>query len=260
MERRTAERDFGATSSISKALAVLEYVGGAATRALPEIAAECGLPKSTLLRILGQLVDLGFLRRTEHGRYAVTLKVWRLGCSAVDYDGVREHVIPVLRDLVATSGETAHYAVYEDSSAVYVDKVDGLHPIRSYTVVGGRSPAYASATGKALLSGQADDEVRRVGARAIVSSESTIVGAEPVLAEARVIRSRGYAVNRGEWRAGVWGIGAPVFGRSGEVVAAVGISGPRERIEPTIEASAALVMRAARSLSAQHGAALGSAS
>ena len=208
------------------------------------------------MRLLAQLVDLGFVHRLEHGRYAVTLKVWRMGCNAVGYDGVRKHVIPLLTDLVRETGETAHYAVYEDGHGIYVEKVEGSHPIRAYTKIGGRSPAYASATGKALLAWRPASEIRRVGAAAEPFSKSTIVGADAVSKEAERVRADGYAVNRGEWRSGVWGIGAPVFDRLGAVIAAIGISGPRERIEPVIEPYAAIVMRAARMLSAEHGAVL----
>ena len=128
------------TTSAAKTLAVLECIGLAGTRSLAEIAAEMRLPKSTLLRLIGILVSKGFVRRTAHGEYALGLKMWRIGCNAVNSETVRDEVIPILRDLVERTGETAHYAVYEDGHSVYVEKVDGLHPIRSYTAVGGRSP------------------------------------------------------------------------------------------------------------------------
>jgi DNA-binding IclR family transcriptional regulator len=67
-------------------------------------------------------------------------------------------------------------------------------------------------------------------------------------------RRAGYAVNRGEWRASVWGIGAPVFDRHATVIAAVGISGPRERVEPNIDAFAEAVCAAAKELSRRLGA------
>ena len=138
-------------SSVAKALLVLECVGLSERRTLTEIAKEVSLPKSTLLRLISVLTARGFLRRTAHGEYAVSLKMWQIGCAAFNAEAIRDEVIPLLRGLVDRTGETAHYAAYEDGCSVYVEKVDGLHPIRSYTAVGGRSPAYATATGKALL-------------------------------------------------------------------------------------------------------------
>jgi IclR family KDG regulon transcriptional repressor len=241
-------------SSVDKALAVLECVGLSQRRTLAQIADEVPLPKSTLLRLLHALVARGFVRRTAHGEYAIALKMWRMGCNAVNSEMVRDEVIPILRALVEQTGETAHYAVYEDGHAVYVEKVDGLHPIRSYTAVGGRSPAYATATGKALLAWRDEAEIREVARRSRRFTDNTIVGAERLVSHAAEIRRLGYAVNRGEWRASVWGIGAPVFDRYGTAVAAVGISGPGERVEPKVEEFARYVRNAARDVSGRYGA------
>ena len=62
--------------------------------------------------------------------------------------------------------------------AVYVEKIDGLHPVRAYTSVGDRSPAHASATGKALLAGWPEQELRRVAAAAKPYTESTHTGSK----------------------------------------------------------------------------------
>jgi IclR family KDG regulon transcriptional repressor len=241
-------------SSVAKALLVLECIGLSERRTLADIAKEVGLPKSTLLRLVHVLVARGFLRRTAHGEYAVSLKMWQIGCNAFNAEAIRDEVMPLLRGLVDRTGETAHYAAYEDGHSVYVEKVDGLHPIRSYTVVGGRSPAYATATGKALLAWRDEDEIREVGRTAQRWTEATNVGADEVLRAAAESRRLGYAVNRGEWRASVWGIGAPVFDRHGKVISAVGISGPRERVEPNIDAFAEAVCAAAKELSRRMGA------
>src|SRR5579864_354061 len=245
----SAEARVSHTSSVAKALLVLECVGLSERRTLSEIAKDVGLPKSTLLRLVQELVARGFLRRTAHGEYAVSLKMWQIGCNAFNAEAIRDEVLPLLRGLVDRTGETAHYAAYEDGSSVYIEKVDGLHPIRSYTAVGGRSPAYATATGKALLAWRDEREIADIGRSAQRWTDATRVGADAVLQEASTTRRLGYAVNRGEWRASVWGIGAPVFNRHRKVIAAVGISGPRERVEPGIDEVAAAVVAAAKELS-----------
>ncbi len=164
-----------------------------------------------LLRLIQVLVHHGFVRRTAHGEYAVSLKLWRIGCNAVDSEAVRDEVIPLLRNLVESTGETAHYAVYEDGHSMYVEKVDGLHPIRAYTKVGGRSPAYATATGKALLAWRDADEIVEIGRTAKRWTGTTHVGAAGVARDvggdaARRLRDkpRGMArIGLGYRRAGV---------------------------------------------------------
>jgi IclR family KDG regulon transcriptional repressor len=253
MDQRTASRDFESAPSAVKVLRVLEFVATAGQCALNDLVAATGLPKSTLLRLLALLIDEGYLERSAHGRYRAALKLWRLGCGAVGYEDVREHVLPVLRGLVERTGETAHYAVYDDGRATYVEKVDGSHPIRAYTSVGSSSPAYATATGKALLAWQRDTEIERVLGSAVPYSPSTLVTPEEFKDHAASVRDVGYAVNRGEWREGVWGVAAPIFGRHGEAVAAVGVSGPADRVAPKTDEYGEAVLGAAEHLSALRG-------
>ena len=254
MDTSATIRDFGSLSSVVRALNLLEFVGQSGRRGLAEIAAFTGLPKSTLLRLIGTLVENGFLQRTNHGEYGIGMKLWRIGCTAIDLENMRDVIIPILRRLTQETAETSLYAVYDGGKAVYVEKVEGLHPIRAYANVGSHSPAYASATGKALLAFRPAEEIAAVGDAAEPLTTATRLGADELLRHAAEIRRVGYAVNRGEWRNGVWGIAAPVFARERWPIAAIGVSGPRERIEANLACFADMVLRAARDLSASHGA------
>jgi DNA-binding IclR family transcriptional regulator len=252
--RRDGAVDLGSSESnlsrtVAKALSIVEYVGIEHLTTIPQLSARTGLPKSTLHRLIGTLLEQKFLYRTAHGQYKVSFKLWRIGASAVDFDTIRESARDILSDLVKKSSETAHYSVYESGYAVYVEKLDGLHPIRSYTAVGGRSPAHASATGKALLAWQSEEEILRVAEESERFTASTLVGRAEILRDMSEVRENGYAVNRGEWRHGVWGIAAPVFGPGGDVLAAIGVSGPEERINGALPKLVKLVTRAAKELS-----------
>jgi DNA-binding IclR family transcriptional regulator len=154
-----------------------------------------------------------------------------------------------LQQLTADTSETAHYAVYEAGTGVYLEKVDGTHPIRAYTAVGGRSPAYASATGKAILAWRDESEIAEIGRTAQRLTPATHVGAKELCRHAAEIRRAGISVNRGEWRADAWGIAAPIFGPTGDVIAAVGISGPSNRIKLGMAKFTEAVRKAASALS-----------
>src|SRR4051794_39848280 len=166
MQPGSERRDLDGISSAVKTLRVLDMVAQTGGTSLSDLLPRTGLPKSSLLRILSSLVDEGYLERPSHGNYRPGLKLWRLGCQAIDYDYVRANVLDLLRELATQTSESAHYAVYDSGRSTYIEKVDGLNPIQAYTSVGSSSPAYATATGKALLSWQSDDEIRRVLASA----------------------------------------------------------------------------------------------
>jgi DNA-binding IclR family transcriptional regulator len=67
-------------------------------------------------------------------------------------------------------------------------------------------------------------------------------------------RTRGYAVNRGEFRVGVCGIGVPVRDRTGTVIAAIGVWGAEKNIiGPRTEELAQMAIAAARDVSRDLG-------
>lgn len=231
----------------------MEFLGLRGERALAEIAAFTAMPKSSLLRVIDTLIGEGYLERTGHGRYRVTMKLWRIGCGAVNHENIHDRVLPGLQALAKRSGETALYAVYEHGHSTYIEKVDGSQPIRAYAAVGNRSPAYATATGKALLAWQDETEIRHVLEHAEPWTENTILSPDSMLAHLAEVRSSGFAVNRGEWRSEVWGVASPVFGRHGVVEGAVSISGPAERVSVALPAIADVVRETAISLSTDLG-------
>jgi IclR family transcriptional regulator, KDG regulon repressor len=243
----------GTVASVIKALAIVDFVGEHGATSLPDLVRETGLPKSTLFRLLFTLCEAGFLRRTARGEYATTVKLWRLGAKAIDYDTIHPDLIQVLRDLVGVTSETALFSIYEDGYAVYVEKVEGPQPIRAYLSIGGRTPSYACATGKALLAYRPAEEIDRIARSAESHTLSTISDPDSIASEMAEVRERGFAVNRGEWREKVWGVAAPVFDHKRHVAGSIGVSGPQNRIEHDLERLSAAVSDAAHTLTDRHG-------
>jgi DNA-binding IclR family transcriptional regulator len=246
----------GGVASVAKAFAVLDLIGERGPTTFGDLVAETGLPKSTLFRLLTTIIECGYAERSAHGEYSVTVKLWRLGAKAINYSLIHPHVLSTLRQIVDATSETAHFSIYDDGCAVYVEKVEGTHPIHAYTSVGGRSPAYASATGKALLAYRPPAEIERVGRHSERHTPTTIRDAAALLDEMALVRKTGIAVNRGEWREGVWGVAAPVVDHRGEVAGAIGLSGPRDRIEPAVQTLSILIASCATALTERYGGAV----
>ena len=253
-QRRPARRRDAAPAApvgvVAKALHILECVGLSGQLSLAELKERTGLPRSTLHRLVKLLVDERFLARSSPSHYRCTLKLWRIGALTADYDHVGERVQPTLRELAEATGETAHYAVYEEGFSVYVAKSDARHPLRAGAQVGGRSPAHASATGKAILAWRDEGEIRRVGDAAQRFTPATILGADETSAEAERVRRLGFAASRGEWYDELWAVAAPIVDARGNVASAIGVAGPTERFKANLKAYTDAVMKAAQALSA----------
>ncbi len=196
-----------------------------------ELANQLGLHKSNVHRLLQGLVHQGFARRNpETSRYDLTMKLWELGARVFNRLDTRQEALPYMQQLAEETKETVHLSVLNGTDVLYIEKIDSPQPVRAYTIVGGRAPAQCVATGKAMLAWADTETIDNVVNNLEKHTPLSIENKADLLKEMELVRSKGYAVNRGEWREQVMGLAAPIFDVSGEVVAAMGISGPAERI------------------------------
>lgn len=219
--------------TIVKAFRVLELlVQAQGPMSLTRLATETGLQKSNVHRLLATLGALGYVLRSEPNLYEPSLRVWEMGQYVYRRLGIASRARPILRHLMEQTGESAHLAIFDRVEIVYIDKVETANPVRAYTVTGGRAPAYCTASGKALLAWQPVDTVRAVADTIVRLTENTLPDHAALAKDLANVRSQGYAINLGEFRDNVAGLAAPVRLGNDEVVAAVGISGPLERLRP----------------------------
>lgn len=217
-----------------------------------ELAAELGIGRSNVHRLLQALVEMGYaVNEGGKGVYRSSLKVWELGAQALHRLDFREAAAPAMRWLLAETSETVHLSVLSGDEVVYIDKLDSPEPVRAYSVIGGRAPAYCVATGKVLLAWRDSSSIELLTVRKLQGfTPDTIKDTAQLANELARVRQQGYAVNRGEWRASVWGIAAPVMLSSGSVIAALGVSGPATRIRSRgVRRLASMVVEAAHQAS-----------
>lgn len=214
------------------------------------LANQLQMSKSSVHRILQTLVSRQFARQdTLSQQYQPTLKLWEFGTRVLARIDFKRVAAAQLDLLSRQTSETVHLSILDGTEVVYVDKVDGLLPIRAYSEIGGRAPAYCVATGKALLAYQPEAVLEQFGPEMEQYSPRTLHDVASLRKELDRVRKLGYAVNRGEWREGVWGVAAPIFDGTGRVTAAVGLSGPAQRMRPPrIREYAALLIQAAEAV------------
>ncbi|MDP3762412.1 MAG: IclR family transcriptional regulator [Ramlibacter sp.] len=239
-------------STTVKALQVLSALADSEEpRGVAELSRQLGFSKSNTFRILATLASQGFVRSVgDAGRYSLTLKIWELGVRVIDRHPVRRVARPHMKMLFNQVDETILLSVLDGADVLYIEKIEGEHPVRASARVGWRASAWRTASGKSLLAFQPEETVASI-AEAQAGSDAF----PELLKELREVRERGFAMSINGSRPGVNSVSAPVWGTDRMPVAALSVSGPAERFSHDRMLSLSTsVMNAATRLSESLGA------
>lgn len=242
-------------STLLKGLRVLETLANAEMpRGVSDLSRTLGLTKSNVHRTLQTLVAAGFVRSCENGTYECTLKLFELASPILARVDVRRSADPFMQRLAEATRETIHLSVLDRGEVIYLHKIESPQPVRAYSTIGGRAPAYCVASGKALLAYNGDSVLQYLPDPLVAYTRKTISDRDALKRELEKIREQGFALNRGEWREEVCGVAAIVRNALGEPIASIGISGPADRLKPSeLNRFSDLVMDTARALSRSLG-------
>lgn len=176
-----------------------------------------------------------------------------LASSIMGQSDFRQLARPELERLSDTVRETINLSLLIDHDIFYLDKVETHRSIVCNTKVGSRAPAYATSSGKAMLSEQSAAYIEeycgwmRQNAKSLTAN--TITDPERLRGELIQAKIQGFAVDRGEIEIGLICVGAPIYDINRRVVAAVSISGPDYRMQEDWETMVREVQRAAENIS-----------
>jgi DNA-binding IclR family transcriptional regulator len=90
---------------------------------LAELAARTGLYKSTLLRLAGSLIQHRLLLRLDDGRYQLGSATFMLGALYQRSLNVGDILMPLMRELAETSGESVSFYVRDEAVRVCLHRV-----------------------------------------------------------------------------------------------------------------------------------------
>lgn len=238
-----------ASGSIDKALTVLEAL--AAHSRVTDIAADTGLPKSTVHRILQSLLGWGFARADGNGGYLPGPRILTLAGRVMGRFDPAQHASIALRELRDRTGLAVHFAIRSGDEAVYVDKLEGRRPYQMRSRIGMSVPLHTTAIGKAVLSQLSEDEITKIVQRSGMNpvTRRSITELPLLLRQLAEAAERGYAIDDGENDPGISCIGAAVFDHTGTVTGGVSISALAFEFDFDDQELSAAVIAAARDVS-----------
>jgi DNA-binding IclR family transcriptional regulator len=223
---------------------------------ISELAKRLRVAKSTVHRLASALLDEGLLEQNpENNRYRLGVALFGLGTLVRRRMEVVGEAKTFLTDLRAQTGENVRLAILNGTNVVYVNDFEGPHPVRLRSSIGLSKPAYCTAEGIVLLTGQPREVIDDVLAGDLAALTPR-TAADPGSIRARIEEARrlGYAVDDEESEIGMTCVAAPVHSGDGRVVAGIGVAGPRTRLRKRmIPALAARVVATADRISARFG-------
>lgn len=183
---------------LDKALLVLRAIEAHGPLALQELQERTGLPRATAHRLASALADHGLVRRDDSGAFVLGWALVGLGRAAMQHGPLLELAAPIMEALRAKTGESVQLYVREGDMRRCVLSLESPHGLRWIVPEGALLPMSVGSAGRLLM------------------------GAP--------VAKGGWLASVGEREAGVASVSAPVLDVTGQIVAALSVSGPIERL------------------------------
>ena len=253
------DRARGGIQSIGRAFAILEEVARHRDGiGLADLSKRVGLHNSTTFHLVKTMVSLGYIRQLkESKRYRIGRPLFALAASALDEKEMVSMATPVLDELSRQTGESSHFAGRMSDAVVVMARTPGPGAFQLTDRVGVVRPAYCTALGKIILAALLPDQLDRYLDRVELKSltAKTITNPQRLRRELQEVCRTGIAFDDGEFDKEVRCAAMPVHDFSGQVIGAIGISGPVWRLSiSALQGKTRIIREAARRLSEAFGA------
>lgn len=219
---------------------------------LTDLAETVGVPKSTCHAIVNTLSARGYLYTLTRPRALYpTRRVYDVARDIIANDPLIERATPVLERLRDATRETVILGKRQGNSVIYLQVIEGLHPIRYSAKPGEFKPLHSSSTGKALLGSLKEAELREwLEGRALQAiTANTLTDPDSLFSDLVEGRKRGYFVTQGENVSDVWAVAASLKAHHEPI--AVAVAGPQHRIQSNVAEIARLLVTSCGFLSRQ---------
>ena len=219
--------------SVGNALRLLLLLHDRQVLRLSDASTALGVSPSTAHRLLGMLQHHGFAQQSATSRaYVAGPALLALALSASRRAELRERGRPHLERLMEETQETVHLAVLDGRRVLFLDSIESPRALRVSSRTGTLTWAHCTSVGKVLLAELPEERVVDLYSdeRLAGMTERSIASSKELLESLVVVRSQGYALNRGESEDGVGSVGAVVRDRLGRVAAAVSTAAPLVRL------------------------------
>ncbi len=243
-------------NSVHRAISILQVLARLGSAGVTEIATELSVHKSTVFRLLATLESRGLVEQaTARGSYQIAYGVAEIAASAAQKPELSVTGRQTCQELAGRVGETVNIVVLDGNVVLTVEQVIGSSALSAVNWVGRPSPIHATSSGKVFLAWMdADRRAAALKGRLEAFTEHTITDRRQLEKQLVDVREHGFAFTYEEHEIGLTAVAAPIRGLTGEIIAAITVSGPNFRIDrDAIPGIAEQVIAAAAEISERNG-------
>lgn len=227
--------DTNSPRSLRRVLGLFDAIAKAGDGlSLAELSIMLESPKSSLLMLLRQMVEMNYLAH-ENDRYRLGPAIFRLASDILSMRQFPKLIRPYIEELASRSQESVYLAILDRDAqlASYIEGIESPQEVRYAVNTGTTRPLYCTAAGRCLLAYQEpswiEQYVKSVKFQPVTNG--TLINRSALTRELEKIRAEGTSISVGEVVNDAAGIAAPIFEREGKIAAALLIAAPANRFE-----------------------------
>lgn len=221
-------RKIEAVQNTCRIIDILREHGGAG---VTEISEELDFSKSAVHGHLATLKDESLVVKNGY-TYSLSLRFLDIAEYVKNEVAKHDIVKDEVNDLADDTGEVIHFGTEEEGQVVYISKARGDAAVETASNIGKRMPMHSTSLGKAILAELSPEQVDQIIEQCGLPkrTEATITHTEKLHEELEETRQRGYAIDDEENIPGVRCIGMAIAAPDADVLGALSISGPSQRM------------------------------
>lgn len=201
-----------------------------------DISKALDIPKSSTFDLVYTLLEKNIIEydNVDFKTFRLSIDVFEIGSSVITKNNLMNIAQETMKKLSKETGKTVFLATEVNNEVMYIHRVEDIPSIVNSVNLGTHLPMYCTALGKAILSTYDDDQIKNYlnsGVNFIKYTERTIVSYEKLKEDLIKTRQRGYSFEDRELQPESACVGAPIFGYSGNTIAAISISFIKSRVK-----------------------------
>lgn len=227
----------GSIQVIERMMSLLDALAAVPdTASLKQLASATDLHPSTAHRILAAMCQARFVERQDAGAYRLGIRLLELGSIVKSRINLRDVALPFMQTLHEKIGESINLGIRHEDEIVYLERTSsGRSLVRVVYLVGGRAPLHLTSLGKLFLAADGLPKVREYARRTGLPGKTphSLTQLDALEKALDKIRRHGIAYDDEEAELGLRCVAAPIHDEEGNIVAALSVSAPTDRHDPT---------------------------